>query len=271
MLRERLLVTLLLLPILIWILARGGWLFAGAVALVLGLAAAEYGLLFRNAGLRPSLQLLVIGVAMLVLARAGLTLEWQALSLTGLTLMALTWHLLDYERGALHSATDFAVTVSGLLYLGWIGGYLVLLRSLPEGQWWILIALPAVWIADSAAYLVGSWKGKHPLTPRLSPKKTWEGYLAGVLFGGAAGVGLAGLWRIGAGPDSALTVVRGLVVGGLVAILSPLGDLGISMIKRQMKVKDTGTLFAAHGGALDRLDSWLWAGVLGYYMVGWLT
>lgn len=271
MLRERLLVTLLLLPILIWIIARGGWLFGGAVALVLGLAAAEYGLLFRNAGLRPSLQLLVLGVALLILARVDLPLEWQALTLTGLTLIALTWHLLDYERGALHSATDFAVSVSGIVYLGWIGGYLVLLRSLPEGQWWILIALPAVWIADSAAYLVGSWKGKRPLTPRLSPKKTWEGYLAGVVFGGAAGAGLAGLWRIGAGPDSGLTVIRGLIVGGLIAILSPLGDLGISMIKRQMKVKDTGTLFAAHGGALDRLDSWLWAGVLGYYAVGWLT
>lgn len=271
MLRERLVVTLLLLPILIWIIARGGWLFAGAAALVLGLAAAEYGLLFRSAGLRPSLQLLVIGVALLVLARVALSVESQTLTLTGLTLIALTWHLLDYERGALHSATDFAVSLSGIVYLGWIGGYLVLLRSLPEGQWWILIALPAVWIADSAAYLVGSWKGKRPLTPRLSPKKTWEGYLAGVVFGGAAGAGLAGLWRIAAGADSELTAVRGLVVGGLIAILSPLGDLGISMIKREMKVKDTGTLFAAHGGALDRLDSWLWAGVLGYYTVGWLT
>jgi phosphatidate cytidylyltransferase len=183
----------------------------------------------------------------------------------------MTWHLIDYERGAHRSATDYAVSLAGIVYLGWIGGYLVLLRGLPDGEWWVLVALPTVWIADSAAYLIGTWKGRRPLTPRLSPKKTWEGYLAGAVTGAAVGAGLAALWRIGAGPGTRLTPLSGLVVGGLIAVVSPLGDLGISMIKREMKVKDTGTLFAAHGGALDRVDSWLWAGVLGYYAVGWLT
>lgn len=271
MLRERLLVTLLFLPVLIWIIATGGWLFAGGVALALGLAAAEYGLLFRSAGLRPALQLLVGGVALLALARMGMQLEWLVLSLTGLALAAVAWHLFDYERGAHRSGTDFAVTLAGIVYLGWVGGYLISLRLLPEGQWWILIALPTVWLADSAAYLVGRWKGKRPLTPRLSPKKTWEGYLAGVVVGAAAGAGLAALWRVAAGPESSLTVLRGLVVGSAIGIISPLGDLGVSMIKREMKVKDSGTLLAGHGGALDRLDSWLWAGVLGYYAVLWLT
>ena len=271
MLRKRLLVILLFLPILIWIIVRGGWLFAGAVTLVLGLAAAEYGMLFRGAGLRPALQLLVAGVALLVLGRMGMPFEWLAFSLTGLALAAVTWHLLDFERGAHRSATDFAVTLSGIVYLGWVGGYLISLRMLPEGQRWILIALPAVWLADSAAYLVGTWKGKRPLARRLSPKKTWEGYLAGVVVGTGAGAGLAALWRVSGGPDSSVTVLRGLIVGSALAIFTPLGDLGVSMIKREMKVKDSGTLLSAHGGALDRLDSWLWAGALGYYAVLWLT
>lgn len=271
MLRQRVLVATLLLPILIGVILQGGFLYVLVVALALGLGAAEYGLLFRRSGLAPSLLLLVVGVGALIVGRATLDFESQRMLLAVFGLAGMAWHLVDYERGAERSATDFAVTLSGILYLGWIGGYLIALRFLPEGQWWVLVALPAVWIGDSAAYLIGSWIGMRRLSPRLSPKKTWEGYLAGVLFGAASGAGLAALWASIAGGPIELSPPAGLVVGAAVATISPLGDLGISMIKREMRVKDSSTLLSGHGGMLDRFDSWLWAAAIGYYVVLWMT
>lgn len=271
MLRQRALIAILLLPILVWVILRGGWLYVAVVGLALGLAAAEYGLLFRRSGLAPALPLLVVGVTGLIGARFVSPFETQGLLLALFGLAGMTWHLLDYERGAQRSGTDFAVTLSGMLYLGWVGGYLIALRGLPDGEWWVLVALPAVWIGDSAAYMIGSWIGVRRLSPRLSPNKTWEGYLAGVAFGGASGAGLAVLWRLVADHAVSLTPEVGLVVGTAVALISPLGDLGVSMIKREVRVKDSSALLRGHGGMLDRFDSWLWAAVIGYYAVLWMT
>jgi phosphatidate cytidylyltransferase len=145
---------------------------------------------------------------------------------------------------------------------------LVSLRSLPDGLWWLLTALPSVWVGDSAAYFVGRAFGRHRLAPRLSPKKSWEGYLAGIVGAAAAGAGFAALWGVAAGPSASVTPERGLVLGAVLGLLTTLGDLGISMIKREVQVKDSGTLLPGHGGALDRLDSWLWAGAIGYYLIG---
>jgi phosphatidate cytidylyltransferase len=268
MLRQRVIITVLFLPILIWLIARGGWLYVAVVALVLGLAAYEFGQLFRRVNLKPSIPLLVVGVVALVIGRFRLDADQIAFVLAAIALLSMTWHLVDYERGAQRSGTDFAVTLAGIFYLGWIGAYLVSLRSLPDGQWWVLIALPVVWIADSAAYFIGKRFGKRPLSPRLSPNKTWEGYLSGVLAGVLAGAGLAALF-INLGGE--VEVLDGAIVGFLVATIAPLGDLGISMLKREMNAKDTGTVLSAHGGALDRIDSWLWAGVLGFYAVIWVV
>lgn len=269
MLRERVIVVVLLLPLVLYLVAVGGWPYVAGVALVLGLAAREYAGLFRRLDLRPATPLLILGVVALVVAR---WLNGFALApplLTALILGAMAWHLVDYERGAARSGTDFAVTLGGMLYLGWLGAYLVSLRALPDGRWWVLLALPAVWLADSAAFFVGRAIGRRRMSPRLSPKKTWEGYLAGVAAGALGGAGLALLWgRFGAGPAS--LPFNGLVLGGVVALLAPLGDLGVSMLKREVGVKDTGRLLPGHGGALDRLDSWLWAAALGFYLAEWL-
>lgn len=271
MLKERLAVALLLLPLVVWVIADGGWLYLAAVASVLVLAGIEYALLFRSHGLRPSLPLIVVGVTALALGRFAGGFEHAPLMLTVLCLGAMVWHLVDFERGAPRSGTDFGVTLGGMLYLGWIGAYLISLRRLPLGEWWFLLALPSVWLADSAAYLVGRRYGRHRLSPRLSPKKSWEGYLAGVLAGAACGAGLGALWSLGAGPGTAIGPTTGLIVGAVVSLLAPLGDLGESMIKREIGVKDSGNLLPGHGGAFDRLDSWLWAGVLGYYLALWLA
>ncbi len=271
MLRERLAVTLLLLPLALWVIADGSWLYLAAVGLVLALAAAEFGLLFRRHGFRPATWLIIAGTVLLTLSRFFSGFDQAPALLTGLFLVGMTWHLVDFERGAPRSATDMAITLAGILYLGWIGGFLITLRRMPDGEWWLLVALPSVWLADTAAYFVGRTVGKHHLSPRLSPKKTWEGYLAGVVGGALTGLIFAPLWRIGAGPASGMTPASGLLLGAVIGALAPLGDLGESMIKREIGVKDSGTLLPGHGGALDRLDSWLWAAVLGFYLASWLS
>ena len=132
-----------------------------------------------------------------------------------------------------------------------------------------MLALPAVWLADSGAYFIGKRLGRRKFSPRLSPTKTWEGYLAGVLTGTLGAALLALVWRIGAGPDTAVTFWRAGLLGFILSVVTPLGDLGESMIKRQVGAKDSSQLLPGHGGAFDRIDSLLWCGVIGYYAIVW--
>jgi phosphatidate cytidylyltransferase len=239
------------------------------IALILGLAAWEYSNLFHSGGLQPASTLLVLGVVVIVLGRAWDDFQSAPAILSALVLLSMTYHLLSYERGRDHAGTDFGITLGGLFYIDWIGAYLVSLRMLPEGMWWILLVLPAAWFADSGAYFIGRAFGKRKLSPRLSPKKTWEGYLAGILAGILGGALLAALLRLGAGTGSEITVMRGAIMGFVMGALPTLGDLGESMFKRQVGAKDSSNLLPGHGGAFDRIDSWLWAGVIGYYVITW--
>lgn len=266
MLRERVAISLLLIPLLAWVIGEGAWLFGAGIVIVLVLASTEYGLMYRKAGRRPALPILVAAAVLVPLGRLAWSMEADASLLAGFILLAMAWHAIDYERGAEAPGIDFALTTTGLAYIAWFGAYFISLRMLPDGLWWFMVALPSIWVADSAAFLVGHRFGHHRLSPRLSPKKSIEGYLAGIPAGALAGWGLSRLWQVALGPTSALNPLTGLITGGVIAALAPMGDLGISMFKRELKRKDTGTLLPGHGGALDRIDSWLWAAVLGYFL-----
>jgi len=261
---NRLLVTVVLLPIGIGIIAIGGLPFALIATLIMGLAAWEYNRLSRMAGHCPSAWVLIGGTAAFGLSRAASDFRVDAAVLSLVVLLAMTVHLVSYEQGRDRAATDFGVTLGGLVYLGWLGAYLISLRFLPDGMWWILTVLPAVWLCDAGAMLFGIRFGRHRLSPRLSPRKTWEGYFGGLLLGTLGGALLAGLWNLAA---PALTFQRGALLGFVLSALTPLGDLGESMIKRQVGAKDSSQLIPGHGGVLDRVDSWLWAGVISYYLI----
>lgn len=179
-------------------------------------------------------------------------------------LLAMGVAMLAFERGSTTAAIDFNITLGGVLYLGWLGAHLVALRDLPDGAWWFLLVLPVMWVGDGAAYFVGSHFGKHKMFPRVSPKKSWEGYIGGVIAGALSGVLFASLWHLRA---PLITVDKGLLLGVVIAILSPVGDLGESMLKRAVGMKDTSQLLPGHGGVMDRIDSWLWAAVIGYYFI----
>jgi len=271
MLLKRVLVVIVLLPIGVVLILNGGVPYALMIALILSLAAWEYVKLFRAGDIQPASVLVILGTLALVISRfLG---EWDRADwlISLLVLSSMAYHLVAFERGRDQAGSDFGVTLAGALYFGWIGAYLISLRELPEGQWWVLMVLPAVWLADSGAYFIGRAFGNHKMSPRLSPKKSWEGYLGGVLVGTLGTALLALLLSTWTGPGSDITPLRGAVMGLIIALVTPLGDLGESMIKRQVGVKDSGNLLPGHGGAFDRIDSWLWAGVIGYYLIVWLV
>ena len=267
MVRKRVLTAIVALPLVIAAIILGGlWFFALIIAL-LTVAVIEFCQLMSKAQFYPA-PAFAVALLWVLLIDAQFP-DWQpfghGILEPGLTLVlmaSVAWQLAHREE---HPTANWALTVTGGLYLGWLGAHMLRLRSGPGGEWWILTAIPAIMVADSAAYFIGRRWGEHKMAPTLSPGKTWEGFTAGVVFGPLAGAGLAWLWRWLAGPPSP-SWLAGLVVGGVVSVIAPVGDLAISMIKREVGAKDSGVLFPGHGGALDRVDSILWAGAIGYYV-----
>lgn len=266
MLIKRVLAALALAAIGIPAIIIGSYYYFGLITLLLGIAAWEFGRIFKAAGHKSSELLLVGGVVLLLTLRAYFPNQ-AAAGLTLLVLAAMTWHLYDYERGRSQAGSDFSITIAGILYLGWLGAYLIDIRSLENGMWWILLVLPAVWLADTFAFFIGSRFGRTKLSARLSPKKSWEGYFGGIIFAILGTAGLAELWHALGGLE--VTWWKGAALGAVISILTLLGDLGESMFKRQAGLKDSSNIIPGHGGVFDRMDSWLWAGALGYLVIVW--
>jgi phosphatidate cytidylyltransferase len=153
-----------------------------------------------------------------------------------------------------------AITTLGVIWIGLPLAHAVLLRELPEHGGALLVdVLVATFVADTSAYAIGRLFGRHPLAPGLSPNKTIEG-LAGGLVGGTMGFWFAGLYQ------DWLPGLDALAMGACIAVLAPVGDLFESMVKRDLRVKDTGSVFGPHGGMLDRMDAVLFTLVAGYYL-----
>lgn len=264
MLIKRLIVAIILIPVGVILIKLGGWPFTLFIALLLGLAAWEFCNLFKQAGYAPATPLIITGVVALAVMRLVSGFAHQDLILTIIVLATMTYHLVAFEKGRDSSASDFVISLGGLTYLGILGSHLISLRQLPDGLWWFMLIMPIAWLADSGAFFIGSRFGKHRIAPRLSPKKSWEGYLGGVLTGIASGILFSYLWGL---VSPAMTLSRGLIAGIVLSVFPTLGDLGESMLKRQFGVKDSGNLLPGHGGVLDRLDSWIWAAAIGYYLI----
>jgi phosphatidate cytidylyltransferase len=157
------------------------------------------------------------------------------------------------------SVAGLSVTLLGIYWIGFALAHAVLLRRLPHGEGIVIDVLVGTFLGDTGAYLGGRLFGRRPLAPRISPGKTVEGLVSGMAFA-VAGVWLAGRYQ------SWLPSSHALVLGLGVALLAPVGDLFESFVKREAGVKDSGGLFGAHGGALDRLDAVLFTAVVGYYI-----
>lgn len=182
---------------------------------------------------------------------------------TAATLFVATLFLFNYRRIET-VAKDCATVLFGFLYLPLLLGHLALLRKVPQGREWILTVFLIVMLSDTIAYFVGSAIGKHRLYPAISPKKSVEGALGG-LIGGVGGALLAKFFWFPALPW--------LLAGGIgvaLGVTGQIGDLFESMLKRSYGVKDSGRIIPGHGGLLDRLDSLIFAFPPAYYLVLWI-
>jgi phosphatidate cytidylyltransferase len=167
----------------------------------------------------------------------------------------------------------WAWTLAGTVYIGGLLAHLVGLRGMEDGRNWVFFVFLTTFASDTAAFLWGRSMGRHKLAPKISPAKTWEGSLAGVA--GAVLIGMIFVPLQFGQLSNPLHIPRlgpasGALLALTVSVFGQFGDLAESLLKRNMEAKDSGRLLPGHGGALDRLDSVVFAGVVVYYYVVWL-
>ncbi len=266
--RKRLITSLVLAAIGLPAISFGGIFYYVLMGAFLIGAAWEYVYLYRAAKFEPQMYIVVGGIMLITFTR--MFFPQFALPIFSVSiLLALAHHLFIYERGRDQAALDFSITVTGLVYIGWVGSYFFDLRNLPNGGWWFFLVMFCVWLGDSGAYSIGRAYGRHKMAPRLSPNKSWEGYFASVFSGVLGGMFFVYAFTTYGNLAGQITIWQGAILGLILGALPPFGDLGESMIKRQSGLKDSSDIIPGHGGFFDRIDSWLWGAVIGYYFLIW--
>ncbi|GAB2981597.1 phosphatidate cytidylyltransferase [Streptomyces pseudoechinosporeus] len=218
-----------------------------AVAVVVGLWELTSRLQERKSIKAPLVPLALGGAAMVVAGYVrGAEGAWVAMALTALAV--LVWRMTEPPEGYLK---DVTAGVFAAFYIPFLATFVAMMLTADDGAWRVLTFLALAVVSDTGAYAIGWRFGTHKLAPRISPGKTREGLLGAVTFAMAAGA-LFMQFLIEDG-----TWWQGLLMGFAVAVTATLGDLGESMIKRDLGIKDMGTLLPGHGGIMDRLDSLL--------------
>lgn len=273
----RIISAALLLPLLLAAPYLGIW--PSALLLAAGITACLwelYGLLHRS-GYRP---LIVRGhLAGLLFCGAVALPDGSLPDPAGAALVASLLLIFGLPTRGAARPSDYAITFAGACYIGWLlSHYLLLLKltaplqngwlalpGLAPGAAWVYLAFGVNWTYDSVAFFVGRTWGRHPIAPAISPKKSYEGTLAGMAAGALFALVLVGGVGLPIAPGAALLL--GLA-GGIAAFL---GDLVISIIKRQAGAKDASRLLPGHGGLLDRADGMLLSAPAIYYLALLLT
>jgi len=268
--KTRAISSVILLAITLTAIILGQWPYIVFTTMIIAFATYEYTHIFKAHGYTVSYWLVwAINLVWLVDALPNQSSSLLAPGLAALSIITAIWVLWRRQTqtniGSL--AEEWALTLAGGVYLGMGGAYLIRLRTLPDGLGWVLTAFPIIWVGESVAYLVGSRWGQHKMAPLISPGKSWEGFTAEVVSATLTGAGLGALWTTLIGPNSTINGYKGLLLGGILSGLTPTGDFFISLLKREVGVKDSGKLIPGHGGMLDRIDSLLWTGFIAWVVI----
>jgi phosphatidate cytidylyltransferase len=269
----RIISALIALPLAVFLIEAGGWAFLGLVTFVGGACVWEV-LGMTQPDDRPTqVVFTAIGAGLCVGILTGRMGGAAALPIaTLLPIGALVWFL--FRTGGMETVgARSAFAITGL----WWGGALLAttasLRLLPAGSGWLYLACMLAWGSDTAAYFTGRFLGKHKLYEKVSPKKTWEGAIGGVIFATLGAFGIRAFFELPIG------TVDLAILAPMAAILGQVGDLAESMLKRSVGVKDSGTIMPGHGGLFDRVDALIFTGppILAYatlvlgHSVNWLN
>jgi len=260
---KRVLTSLALIPILyviVWILPSPYFRGLAALAAVIGLH--EFYGMAESRGAKPLSKLgMVLGALIALGAFSGLRGPDTGLSFAlVLCLLAVLTARLFSSRPVEGALVDSAITLLGILYVAMLFGFQVAIHRGSHGKQWLALMYLVIWASDTGAYYVGTAYGRRRLYEKISPKKSVEGLIGGVL----ASIGVALLCRMWLLPSS-LGPAEAAFLGGILAFVGTIGDLVESLLKRSAGVKDSGTLIPGHGGVLDRMDSMLFAAPVLYY------
>ena len=252
------------LPLLIYCVYRGGWVFAALVAVASILALWEYHrIVFAGDGRSANDPILICGylcAAALIGLGAGCRPSLIPL-IVALNFILIAVHSIFRFSDDQAVVLRVARQVQGIIYVPLLLALLVLLRSRPDGMVWIFVLLAIIFAGDIAAYYVGSHLGRRKLAPAVSPGKTIEGALGGLGANLLAGV-VAKIWFLPAG-DWLLSCIGFVLFGAA----GQAGDLFESELKRISKIKDSSAILPGHGGILDRIDALLFAAPVAYLWV----
>lgn len=245
------------IPVVLAVDYAGGWVFAVAVGVAATIGTWEGAKLLAAGGFEPATVLcLPLGVLIAILpaVHGNVQPAWIGLVLLAVFLVGAYYLIPDMYGNSLR---NWALSSLLILYVGLLLGHLTLLRQQNQGAWWIVLVLVTTWAYDSGAYFTGRFLGRRPFMAHVSPKKTQEGVLGGVVLSA-----LSGLIAV---PALGVAIWQGLLFGAIAGVVTQTGDLLESMMKRQVGVKDSGALIPGHGGLLDRIDGLLFTGAFGYY------
>ena len=261
---SRIAVALVLLPLVLWIVWLGGW-WLFAIALVGGLMVLHE-LYVMGRALRPIVLGGYVGLLLTLIGAEAGNISWMIGGIFSTVLVAFV--VFGFSDARPSATAAISLTLLGVVWVGGGIASLILLRENfgPDNAPRLVVftVLIAVFADDTAAYFVGRTIGRHKMAPRISPGKSWEGFVGGTLA--AMAVAFFAMYDRGF-----LTDLEALALGAAIAVASTLGDLFESAIKRDLEVKDSGRVLAGHGGVLDRVDSLLWAGPAALYVVLALT
>ncbi len=233
--------------------------FAVVASIVVLIALAELYATMHRRGYQPATALgLVVGA--LVLAGGYLKGEQAMLFFVALgMLLSFLWYMAGPVKGREHAVANVGSTVLGVMYVPLLAGYILVILSQPVGGLALMLSVLALtFLYDVAAFAIGSLWGARPLAPSISPKKSWEGLVGATIVTFVVAVAI--LAQI-----DPLSVSRAIGLWLVVAVFAPLGDLAESAIKRDLQVKDMGSILPGHGGALDRIDSVLFVAPAALY------
>jgi phosphatidate cytidylyltransferase len=259
MLKRRVLTAVVGIPLVIAVIWFGEPWFTLLIAVMAVLGSWEFYRLAKLTKVQPIIYFGMAWTLLLVLSPHCPSSFAIPVLISSAILISLIWLLFRSSRE--QGFSDWAWTMAGILYIGWMLSYWVTLRDAETGKELVFWAMFTTFANDISAFFIGRALGKHRLAPRISPGKTWEGAIGGIFASIIASLILGAIFHL---PFSYWQIA---LWGLAISIFAQLGDLVESLLKRNTGVKDAGNLVPGHGGILDRIDSLIFTGVIVYYCV----